>query len=130
MAARSNFSYKILCTEDDADTRELILFVLRAEGYDVTCSDSPEDSLRLAKDESFDLLIVDSWIPGMSGLELTRKVREFNRTMPILFYTGLGLLKDKHEALEAGAQGYLVKPVDIDDLIAEVLRLITAGRLV
>jgi DNA-binding response OmpR family regulator len=68
-------------------------------------------------------------MPGMSGSQLTEKLREFNVNTPILFCSGAAQQKDKDEARLAGAQGYLVKPVGMDDLIAEVVRLIKEARV-
>ena len=79
---------RILCSEDDADTRELFVWILEGSDYNVTVSESSEDALALARSEQFDLLLVDNWMPGLSGEELTREVRRFNGSTPILFYSG------------------------------------------
>lgn len=121
---------RILCTEDHADTRELLLYVLRDEGYDVMCAANPDQAISLARTQHFDLFIVDNWLPGMSGVELARNLREFDVRTPILFYSGAGSHADKREAGLAGAQGYLVKPVPVQILIREVARLIKPGQLV
>lgn len=120
---------RILCTEDDPDTRELLAFTLGAEGFEVVGTDSPDEAIRRAKTESFDLFLVDNWMPGMSGAQLTGKLREFNIKTPILFCSGAAQPKDKDEARSAGAQGYLVKPVDMADLIDEVVKLIAEARI-
>ena len=120
---------RILCTEDDADARDLLAFILGQEGYEVVCTENPEDALKLARSENFDLFLVDSWMPGMSGTQLTEKLREFNIKTPILFYTAAAYQKDKDDAREAGAQGYLVKPVENDYLIAEVVKLIAEAKI-
>ena len=120
---------RILCTEDDPDTRELIVWVLTRHGFDVTCSESADHALELAKAQCFDLFLVDSRMPHLSGTELTKKLREFDIKTPILFYTGAALDSDEEAAHLAGAQGYLVKPVDNDDLAAEVVRLIAASTI-
>ena len=62
----------------------------------------------------------------MSGEELTRRIREFDQTTPILFYSGAAYDSDKQAAFHAGAQGYLTKPPDVDVLIDEVVRLIAS----
>lgn len=53
---------RILCTEDDPDTRELIIMILGLEGYEVICTDNGEEALKLARSQSFDLYLVDSWM--------------------------------------------------------------------
>ena len=119
---------RILCTEDDPDTRELIVWVLTRHRFDVTCSENADHAIALAKARRFDLFLVDSKMPRLSGTELTKKLREFDTKTPILFYSGAALDTDKEDARLAGAQGYLLKPADSDDLIAEVVRLITESR--
>jgi DNA-binding response OmpR family regulator len=63
-------------------------------------------------------------LPGLSGPELTRDIREFNQTTPILFYSGAAYEADKQTAFDAGAQGYLIKPIGIERLVEEIDRLI------
>jgi DNA-binding response OmpR family regulator len=120
---------RILCTEDDADTCELIRLILRADGYEVITTQSSANALELAHSQAFDLYLVDTRLPGMSGPELTAKLREFDTTTPVLFYSGAGYERDKEKAREAGAQGYLVKPVRGEDLILEVTRLIAEAQI-
>lgn len=120
---------RILCTEDDLDSREMIIQFLTSAGYDVDCTDNPIEAIELAKNGSFDLFLVDNWMRGMKGPELTRAIREFNRTTPILFYSGAAYESDKRDARDAGAQGYLVKPEGVADLVAEVGRLIDEARI-
>jgi DNA-binding response OmpR family regulator len=67
-------------------------------------------------------------MPDLTGVELTRHIRAFNQTTPILFYSGAARDADRQAALVAGAQGYLTKPVDIDLLLAEVETLIMKKR--
>ena len=119
---------RILCTEDDADTRALIDFVLTQEGYDVVCSTGHVQAIELAKTQSFDLYLVDNWMPDVSGTELTEKLRQFDLKTPILFYSGAAYETDREGARVSGAQGYLVKPAGGDQLIAEVTRLIAEAK--
>ena len=115
---------RILCTEDDVDTRELIDFVLTRYGYEVVCSASNVQAIDLAKTQNFDLYLVDNWMPGLSGTELTEKLRQFDLKTPVLFYSGAASETDREAARVSGAQGYLIKPANGDKLIAEVTRLI------
>jgi DNA-binding response OmpR family regulator len=119
---------RILCTEDDADTRDLLTFVLRSEGHEVTCTETAEDAMQLAKTQPFDLYLIDSWLPNSSGATLAESIREFDDKTPILFYSGAAYEADKENARIAGAQGYLVKPAENEVLIAEVNRLLAAFR--
>ena len=121
--------FRILCTEDDADTRDLIVLMLNRHSCDVVTSASPTESLHLARTQPFDLYLLDNWLPGSSGIELCKDLRGFDEKTPILFYSGAAYDKDKKQAQECGAQGYVTKPADGDDLAAEVLRLIATSRL-
>jgi CheY-like chemotaxis protein len=115
---------RILCTEDDVDTRELIDFVLTQYGYEVVCSASHVQAIELAITQNFDLYLVDNRMPGLSGTELTKKLRQFDLRTPVLFYSGAAYETDREAARAAGAQGFLVKPANGDQLIAAVTRLI------
>lgn len=119
---------QILYTEDDADTRELVSFVLGRNNYRVMLAENNDSALLLARSNQFDLYMIDNWMPGGSGIDLCKKLREFDSHTPILFYSGAAHDRDKQEALSSGAQGYLTKPVDNDELIEEVFRLIGEGR--
>jgi CheY-like chemotaxis protein len=70
---------RVLCSENDPDSRELIVLVLKATGYEVVCTETGITALDLAKNERFDLFLVDSWMPGITGPDLTRIIREFIR---------------------------------------------------
>lgn len=119
---------QILYTEDDADTRELVSFVLTISNCEVTLADSDGKALLLARTNQFDLYMIDNWLPGGSGIDLCRKLREFDSSTPILFYSGAAYDADKQEAFASGAQAYLAKPVDNDELVEEVFRLISEAR--
>ena len=119
---------RILCTEDDADTREMLTVLLESFGYEVVCPADSALALELMRGLHFDLCLVDNWMPGLSGLELTLRIREFNKTVPILFYSGAAQETDRQQALDAGAQGYLFKPVDADELIQTIKGLIDRSK--
>jgi DNA-binding response OmpR family regulator len=118
---------QILFTEDDADTRDLVSCLLAFSNYRVVMAENNDSALLLARSNQFDLYMIDNWMPGGSGIELCRKLREFDTHTPILFYSGAAYDRDKQEAFSSGAQGYLTKPVDNDELVKEVFRLIAAA---
>jgi DNA-binding response OmpR family regulator len=119
---------RILYAEDDADTRELVTVVLKRQNCQVIATESYDEALRLARAEHFDLYLIDNWMPGISGVRLCEQLREFDQHTPVLFYSGAAYETDRESALSSGAQGYLVKPVGGDELVAEVLRLISDSR--
>lgn len=115
---------RILCTEDDPDTRELIKLVLSTAGYDVDCVDTAKNALALLRANKFDLCLLDNWLPDGSGVELCQKITAFHPHLPVLFYSGAGFEADKQRAKEAGAHGYMVKPVPPEELVGAVSRLL------
>jgi len=82
----------------------------------------------LARSSHFDLYLIDNWMAGCSGIDLCKKLRESDRLTPILFYSGAAYENDKQQAFAAGAQGYLVKPVDSDELLQQLSGLISTAK--
>jgi DNA-binding response OmpR family regulator len=119
---------RILCTEDDRDTRDLLTFTLEEAGYKVTCTTETLEALDLIRTENFDLCILDTWMPALSGCDLCREIRKFNATTPILFYSGAAYPHDKQRAFDSGAQAYLTKPVLPEVLVREVAWLIAKSN--
>ena len=117
----------ILYIEDHEDTRELVSFVLTQRDYDVTTSSTISHGVRLACENSYDLYLLDSWLPDGSGLDLCRKIREFDARTPILFYSAAAHEIDRELALNSGAQGYLTKPTLNTELCDLVSSLINGG---
>ena len=112
--AKTNSSKKILCIEDDKDTCEMLSFLLSA--YDFTFVHNPEEAFPLIEKEKFDLYILDNWLPGVSGVELCRKIRALNPDVPIIFTSAISSKADIQAAFNAGANKYLVKPCEPEEL--------------
>jgi len=111
----------ILFVDDDPDMRELVQASLHAAGFRVSIPDDAADVLQLAATERFDALVLDYWMPRVTGLELCRQIRSFDQNTPILICSGAVSAADKEAAVLAGAQGYVGKPFSAKDLI-RVLR--------
>jgi len=118
----------VLYIEDDEDTREVVKYALGMNNYKVIAAANWEDALQLARTNHFDLYLIDNWMTDGSGIELCRKLREFDTGTPILFYSGAALERDKQDAFAAGAQGYLIKPASPDELMIEVSRIISGAK--
>src|SRR5262245_46586014 len=116
----------ILCIEDHEETRELLKFTL--SNYALAFAGDYGDGLFLARRRYFDLYILDTWLPDESGVELCRRIREFDPHTPILFCSAAAYERDRQEALSAGAQEYLTKPIDFEELERVVKRLITDAQ--
>ena len=119
-------SRQVLFVEDTSDTRDLVEFSLRSEGFEVTSAQTANEGLSLARTNSFALILLDIGLPDKDGLELCREIRRFDQTTPILFYTAFAELLDMEEATQAGAQGCLRKPEDTARL-GEVARKLAEG---
>ena len=111
---------RILFSEDDPDTREMICILLDEEGIDVSCPDSAEHALDLARLERFDAYVLDNWMPDMSGIDLCRGIREFDSKTPVIFYSAAAFDEDKNRALACGAKAYISKPASIDTLAGAI----------
>ena len=119
---------KILFVDDHQDTLDLFALVLSQQNYDVVTASTVAHALNEAINRPFDLLVLDSNLEDGSGVDLCRKIREIDKTTPILFCSGLAFEKNKQEALSAGAQAYLVKPVSINGICDAVKELISTRR--
>jgi DNA-binding response OmpR family regulator len=119
---------RLLLAEDHQDTCDLLTLVLTRENYEVAISPSVTKALELAKGQKFDVMIIDSRLSDGTGVELCCAIRQYDGLTPILFYSGLGYEKDKQEAFDAGAQDYLVKPVNTSLLIERLGKLIADSK--
>src|SRR5262245_9874709 len=121
MANPTREKTRILLVEDQEDEREIVAISLPE--YNLICGRDFDEGLRLARQRYFDLYILDNWLPDASGIGLCRAIREFDPHTPILFYSAADYARDIDAALRSGAQAYLVKPVDPEDLKQTVVRL-------
>lgn len=112
-------SHKILIVDDEVPTVQLISMMLENHGYEVIKAYRAEDGLREAYEEHPDLVLLDVMMPGMSGWEVCRRLRELS-DMPIIFLTARTDVKDVVKGLEMGADDYIVKPYDNEELIARI----------
>lgn len=127
---RSDNTPRVLYIEDHEDTRELVTLVLEQRSYEVVTGATIETGVALAGSQQFDLYLLDSWLPDGSGLDLCRQIREFDKATPILFYSAAAYEIDRAEAIESGAQAYLVKPSQPSELAHLVTSLIDSNRRV
>lgn len=119
---------RVLYIEDHEDTRELVTLVLEQRDFEVVTGSTIERGVALAGSQNFDLYLLDSWLPDGSGLNLCRRIREFDKATPILFYSAAAYEIDRAQALESGAQEYLVKPSQPSELCNLVCSLIESHR--
>ncbi len=117
----------ILIVDDDRGQRSLLETFLRAQGYHTQSAASGEAALELLLAAPFAMMISDVRMPGMSGIETLRRVRQKHPTLPVLLVTAFADIRSAVAAMRDGAVNYLAKPIDLDELIATV-RLATERR--
>ena len=105
-------SRRILYVEDDPTGREVALFNLRKAGYDVTPASDGQEALSRFSLEKFDLVITDVRMPGLSGLELVRRIHTMVPCLPIIVVTAFGGMETAVEAMRGGACYFIAKPFD------------------
>ena len=115
---------RILLVEDEANIADYLVTGLREEGYTVELADEGESARRCLESQSWDLVLLDWWLPGEDGLALLRRLRERDRRTPVLFLTARDQVADRVLGLDSGADDYLCKPFDFDELLARVRALI------
>ncbi|HJS24614.1 MAG TPA: response regulator [Pyrinomonadaceae bacterium] len=121
---KTNIPPRVLYVEDHEDTRELVTLVLEQRCFEVVTGSTIESGIALAASQQFDLYLLDSWLPDGSGLDLCRRIREFDKATPILFYSAAAYEIDRDLAMRCGAQAYLVKPSQPSELCNLVTALI------
>lgn len=121
---------RILLAEDDPELGDGLTVGLRLSGFAVDWIRDGNAADQALQAESFDLLVLDLGLPRLSGMEVLKRARSRGQTVPILILTARDALGDKVAGLDAGADDYLVKPIDLDELTARIRALTrrSAGR--
>jgi two-component system response regulator MtrA len=113
---------KLLTIDDDPAMTELITLLLKTHGFDVLSANTGEEGVKITKEESPDVVILDLMMPGMDGWQVCTQIRGFSK-VPILVFSALDSPGIVASALDAGADDYLVKPISTGVLIAHLKRL-------
>ena len=111
---------RILTIEDDAAIRRGIVDALTFAGYDVLEAADGNEGCRAAVAREYDLLLLDMVLPGKSGLDILREVRNVRPTLPVIILSARGEEQDRVSGLRLGADDYVVKPFSVDELLARV----------
>ena len=121
---------KILVVDDDPDIRDVLNITLSAEGYEVVEAQNGEEALKLIKEMTPTLIILDYMMPVMDGREVCRRLKEdiLLAHLPILMLTGKGEVADKVCGIESGADDYVVKPFEPQELLARIKMTIRRSR--
>jgi DNA-binding response OmpR family regulator len=111
---------RILIVEDEARIAAFVEKGLRANGFATEVATEGEEALRRARIGRFDLLVLDLGLPDIDGFEVLRRLREWDRTLPVLILTARDTVRDTVAGLDAGADDYLTKPFRFEELLARV----------
>ena len=121
--------HKILIVEDDLNLGYLLSEYLKSEGYDIKLCKDGESGLKMFGKEKFDICILDVMMPKMDGFDLARKIREQDKDVPFIFLTAKSLKEDKLKGFEIGAEDYISKPFDEEELLCRIRVILKrAGR--
>jgi CheY-like chemotaxis protein len=114
---------RVLCVDDDEDSRVMLVNLLSCLLIQAKAVGTAHQALSLIQSERFDLCLTDVRLPKIDGFELCRRIRKFDLTTPILFFSGAAYAADKQKGIEAGANGYVIKP-DIEDLLRTIKQFV------
>lgn len=121
--------FQILVVEDDISLRRLMSAALRQHGYQPFTAGDGQEALDMLEKTNIDLIISDIMMPNMDGYELTRQLRRANYDLPILMVTAKETFQDKQEGFSAGTDDYMVKPIDIGEMILRVGALLRRAKM-
>ncbi len=117
--------HKILIAEDDQNSFYLLEYILKMFGAEIIHTETGEETVQaLMKNPDVCLILMDIKMPGTSGLDASRKIREFNADVPIIAQTALMLPEEKNKVLEAGCNDYISKPIDQEILLGKIKQLL------
>lgn len=122
--------FKILVVEDDRELNKTVCAYLNQNGYEaVGCLNANEAFDAMYGGTLFDLILSDIMMPGTDGFEFAKTIRELNREIPILFMTARDDFASKQRGFRAGIDDYMVKPIDLDELLLRIEALLRRARI-
>ena len=122
-------SKRTLIADDDEEIRELLEFDISQSGYIVDTAKDGLEGLNKALNNTYDLIILDVMMPKMNGFDVCRNIRQAKLAVPILMLTAKGTINDKTEGFEGGADDYLVKPFDIQEVLLRIRVLLRRNEV-
>ena len=122
--------FNVLICEDDRNIRRLMCEYLSQEGYTVLESGDGEEALEIFAENHVDLLITDIMMPKLGGFELVKMLRETGSETPVLMITARGAMEDKKTGFGCGADDYMVKPIDMEEMLLRAAALLRRAKAV
>ena len=115
---------RLLVVDDDEQIRELLTFDIAQSGYVVDSAKDGEEGLKKALENNYDLILLDVMMPKMNGYDVCKNIRLVKPNVPILMLTAKGTINDKTEGFDCGADDYLVKPFDVQEVLLHIRALL------
>lgn len=119
-----NINKRLLIVDDDVQIRELLVFDIQSSGYTVDSASDGEEGLKKAVENNYDLILLDVMMPKMNGYDVCKNIRLVKPKVPILMLTAKGTIDDKTEGFDVGADDYLVKPFDVQEVLLRIRALL------
>ena len=119
---------RLLVVDDDKQIRELLVFDISQSGYTVDSATNGEEGLKMALSNNYDLILLDVMMPKMDGFTVCKNIRLTNQSVPILMLTAKGAIEDKTEGFDCGADDYLIKPFEIQEVLLRIRALLRRGE--
>lgn len=119
---------RFLIVDDDKEIREFLKVDLQMSGYTVDTAIDGQEGLSMALKNVYDMILLDVMMPKMDGFEVCKNIRKVNKEIPILLLTAKGAIEDKITGFETGADDYLVKPFDIQELLVRIRALLRRNK--
>ena len=121
--------FQVLVVEDDVNLRRLMSAALKQNGYEPFTAEDGKKALELMEKTNIDLIISDIMMPNMDGYELTSQLRKANYDLPILLVTAKESFEDKQRGFMVGTDDYMVKPIDVNEMILRVGALLRRAKM-
>lgn len=119
---------QLLLVEDDLDLVDALSRVLASRGLAPVCCADGQEALTLVRKRSFDVIVLDLSLPGMDGLEVLQRIRDAGMRVPVLVVTARGTPVERVQGLTVGADDYLTKPFDTEELVARIKALVRRSQ--
>ncbi len=120
---------RILIVDDDDEIRELLEFDVRSSGYFVDTAKDGLEGLNKALNNTYDLILLDVMMPKMNGFDVCKNIRNAKLSIPILMLTAKGTIEDKTSGFDCGADDYLVKPFDVQEVLLRIRVLLRRNSI-
>ena len=119
---------RLLIVDDDKQIRELLAFDISQSGYITDTASDGQEGLKKALENNYDLILLDVMMPKMNGYEVCKNIRIAKPNVPILMLTAKGTIEDKTQGFDCGADDYLIKPFEIQEVLLRIRALLRRGE--